>query len=356
MISTADPTVSVIIPVHNGGSYFRTCLSKLAQAVPRPIEIIVVADGESDGSWRLAKEFGAKLIRIPECGGPARARNLGAQAAKGDILFFVDADVAVCSEAVGYAKSVFKNNPYLAAAIGSYDDAPGDPGFLSQYRNLMHHYVHQTGNEEASTFWGACGLIRREIFLQMGGFNENYREPSIEDIELGYRLKQAGYKIRLCKTLQVKHLKRWEPMGMVKADFFYRALPWTELIWRDRQLNNDLNLQVSNRISVILTYAVLLFVLGTCWSLNSLLVAGLLAIPLVVINAPLYRFFRRKHGILFALKTIPWHWLFYFYSGLAFAIGTGRHLSQKKPLTGKVSLLVSLNKSRQIALQHQVDR
>ena len=356
MISTANPTVSVIIPVHNGGSYFRTCLSKLAQAVPRPIEIIVVADGESDGSWRLAKEFGAKVIRIPECGGPARARNLGAQAAKGDILFFVDADVAVCSEAVGYAKSVFKNNPYLAAAIGSYDDAPGDPGFLSQYRNLMHHYVHQTGNDEASTFWGACGLIRREIFLQMGGFNENYREPSIEDIELGYRLKQAGYKIRLCKTLQVKHLKRWEPMGMVKADFFYRALPWTELIWRDRQLNNDLNLQVSNRISVILTYAVLLFVLGTCWSLNSLLVAGLLAIPLVVINAPLYRFFRRKHGILFALKTIPWHWLFYFYSGLAFAIGTGRHLSQKKPVKGKVSLLVSLNKSRQIALQHQVDR
>ncbi len=241
-----------------------------------------------------------------------------------------------------YAISVFKNNPYLAAFIGSYDDDPGDPDFLSQYRNLLHHYVHQTGNEEASTFWGACGVIRREIFLQMGGFNENYREPSIEDIELGYRLKQAGYNIRLCKTLQVKHLKRWKPMGMVKADFFYRALPWTELIWRDRKLNNDLNLQVSNRISVILTYAVLLAVLGTCWSLSCLLLAGLLAIPLLAINAPLYQFFYRKHGIVFALKTIPWHWLFYFYSGLAFAIGTGRHLLyRKKPLTGKVSLPVS---------------
>ena len=356
MISTADPTVSVIIPVHNGGSYFRTCLSKLAEAVPRPIEIIVVADGESDGSWRMAKEFGAKLIRIPECGGPARARNVGAQAAKGDILFFVDADVAVCPEAVGYAKSVFKNNPYLAALIGSYDDAPGDPNFLSQYRNLLHHYVHQTGNEEASTFWGACGVIRREIFLQMGGFNENYRQASIEDIELGYRLKQAGYKIRLCKTLQVKHLKRWEAVGMVKADFFYRALPWTELIWRDRKLNNDLNLQVSNRLSVILTYAMLLLVLGSCWSLICLVGAGLVAVPLVAINAPLYRFFKQKHGIVFALKTIPWHWLFYFYSGLAFAIGTGRHLSQKKPLTGKINLPVLLNKSRQILLQHQIDR
>ncbi|TAG97819.1 MAG: glycosyltransferase [Oscillatoriales cyanobacterium] len=342
MIYTANPTVSVIIPVHNGGSYFRTCLSKLAQAVPRPIEIIVVADGDSDGSWRLAKEFGAKLIRIPESGGPARARNLGAQAAKGDILFFVDADVAVCPEAVGYAISVFKHNPYLAAAIGSYDDAPGDPGFLSQYRNLMHHYVHQTGNEEASTFWGACGLIRREIFLQMGGFNESYRRPSIEDIELGYRLKQAGYKIRLCKTLQVKHLKRWEPISLLRADFFYRALPWTELIWRDRKLNNDLNLQVSSRVSIILTYAMLFSILGTWWSLGCLVLASLLAIPLVVINAPLYRFFWRKHGMVFAIKTIPWHWLYYFYSGLGFAIGTARHvLSQKKSLTVKVNLPVS---------------
>jgi glycosyltransferase involved in cell wall biosynthesis len=342
MIYTSDPTVSVIIPVHNGGAYFRTCLSKLAQAVPKPIEIIVVADGDSDGSWRLAKEFGAKLIRIPESGGPARARNLGAQAAKGDILFFVDADVAVCPEAVGYAISVFKNNPYLAAAIGSYDDAPGDPGFLSQYRNLMHHYVHQTGNEEASTFWGACGLIRREIFLQMGGFNESYRRPSIEDIELGYRLKQAGYKIRLCKTLQVKHLKRWEPISLLRADFFYRALPWTELIWRDRKLNNDLNLQVSSRVSIVLTYAMLLSFLGTWWSLGCLVLASLLALPLVIINAPLYRFFWRKHGMVFAIKTIPWHWLYYFYSGLGFAIGTARHvLSQKKSLTVKVSLPVS---------------
>lgn len=342
MIYTSEPTVSVIIPVHNGGAYFRTCLSKLDRAVPRPMEIIVVADGDSDGSWRLAKEFGAKLIRIPESGGPARARNLGAQAAKGDILFFVDADVAVCPEAIGYAISVFKNNPYLAAAIGSYDDAPGDPGFLSQYRNLMHHYVHQTGNEEASTFWGACGLIRREIFLQMGGFNESYRRPSIEDIELGYRLKQAGYRIRLCKTLQVKHLKRWEPISLLRADFFYRALPWTELIWRDRKLNNDLNLQVSSRVSIVLTYAMLLSFLGTWWSLGALILALLLAVPLVVINAPLYAFFSRKHGMIFAIKTIPWHWLYYFYSGLGFAVGTARHVfSQKKPLTVKVSLPVS---------------
>lgn len=184
-------------------------------------------------------------------------------------------------------------------------------------------------------------MIRREIFLQMGGFNESYRQASIEDIELGYRLKRSGYKIRLCKTLQVKHLKRWEAVGLLKADFFYRALPWTELIWRDRQLNNDLNLQVSSRVSVVLTYAVLLGVLVALWCPVTLVLACLLAVPLTAINAGLYRFFRRKHGMIFALKTIPWHWLYYLYSGLAFAIGTARHLSQKKPWRAKVGLPVS---------------
>ena len=99
----------------------------------------------------------------------------------------------------------FSENPDLAALIGSYDDAPGEKNFLSQYKNLFHHYTHQHGKVEASTFWGACGAIRREIFLSMAGFNDNYRQPCIEDIEFGYRLKQEGYKIRLCKSIQVKH-------------------------------------------------------------------------------------------------------------------------------------------------------
>lgn len=124
-------------------------------------------------------------------------------------------------------QTLFSRELDLAALIGSYDDAPGATNFLSQYRNLLHHYVHQTGNEEASTFWGACGAVRREVFLAMGGFDESYRQASIEDIELGYRLKRAGLKILLCKALQVKHLKRWEAGSLLKADFCYRALPWT---------------------------------------------------------------------------------------------------------------------------------
>lgn len=324
-----EPTISVIIPVHNGGDSFRHCLSKLAEALPLPNEIIVVADGDTDGSWLVAKEFSAKVLRIPTCGGPAQARNLGARAARSDILFFVDADVAICADAIGQVALTFGREPDLAALIGSYDDAPGASNFLSQYRNLLHHYVHQTACEEASTFWGACGAIRRQVFLSISGFDESYRYPSIEDIELGYRLKQAGQKIRLCKTLQVKHLKRWGVVSLLKADFFYRALPWTELILRDRAFINDLNLQMSSRVSVMLTFGLLVALVGAWWWPGFLAVAVVLSMSLLALNAPVYGFFIRQRGLWFALQVIPWHWLYYFYSGLAFAIGTARYQSRK---------------------------
>ena len=151
------PTVTVIIPVYNGGENFQRCLTSLTQAVPRPLEIIVVADGDTDGSWQTAVECGVKTLRLHSRTGPASARNEGARAAQGDILFFVDADVEVPRDIIAQLTAVFLWEPDLAALFGSYDDEPAAPNFLSQYRNLFHHYIHQTAQAEASTFWGACG-------------------------------------------------------------------------------------------------------------------------------------------------------------------------------------------------------
>jgi GT2 family glycosyltransferase len=222
--------------------------------------------------------------------------------------------------------------PTLAALIGSYDDEPAAQNFFSQYKNLLHHYVHQTSSEEASTFWGACGAIRREVFLALGGFDDKqYPRPSIEDIEFGYRLKRAGYRIRLVKGLQVKHLKRWDAFSLIKTDFFQRALPWTELILRDRHLVNDLNLQTSSRISVALTFALIgILPFARRWAflrgMSALLAGGLLAL-----NAPLYHFFWRKRTLFFTLQAIMCHWFYYFYSGLAFSIVFARHRRRGQP-------------------------
>jgi GT2 family glycosyltransferase len=322
MHAPAAPSISVIVPVYTGGEDFRRCLLALTETEPPPSEIIVIVDGSDDRVVQLARSFGVRVNRTSVRGGPASARNLGAQMASGDLLFFVDADVLVSRDAVGQIAAAFVAEPELAAVFGSYDDAPAGTNFLSQYKNLFHHYVHQTGKEESSTFWAGCGAIRRQVFLAVGGFHQGYGQPAIEDIELGYRLNRAGYRVRLHKALQVKHLKRWGSVSLLNADLFHRAVPWTVLILRDRQFVNDLNLKTVSRISVLLSFTFVGALLAALWWPGSWPLAGAAALLLLVLNAPLYAFFRRKRGLLFALESIPWHWLYYLYSGLGFAIGT----------------------------------
>jgi len=304
---------------------FHSCLEAIKAADPEPYEIIVVVDGGTDDSGDLAERYGARVIRKPITGGPAAARNMGASSASGDILFFIDADVAIHPSAIRKVVRAFHDYPNVSGVIGSYDESPSARNFLSQYKNLFHHYTHQKAREEASTFWGACGAIRREVYYSAGGFDEKYRNPSIEDIEFGYRLKRNGFKIRLLKELQVKHLKRWDALSLLKADFFHRALPWTDLIMKEGHLIDDLNLKISSRISVICIYLLFLTFLGTFYSLWFFVPAGSLIALVLALNWGLYRFFRDKRGIGFTLKTIPWHWLYLFYCGLAFSVGFGSH-------------------------------
>ena len=238
MIATPPTHISVIIPVYNGGENFRRCLDALTTTSYANYEIVVVDDGSIDRSASVAERSGCRVLHTSEPrSGPAVARNLGVQAAHGDVVFFVDADVAVRSETVGLVAQTFADDPGLAALFGSYDDAPGAPNFLSQYKNLFHHYVHQHSGEQAASFWSGCGAMRRDVFLRHGGFDTVlYGRPCIEDIELGYRVTRSGGRIRLVKTLQVKHLKHWTVVSLLRSDIFDRGIPWTQLMMREKSL------------------------------------------------------------------------------------------------------------------------
>ncbi|EFK09608.1 glycosyltransferase, group 2 family protein [delta proteobacterium NaphS2] len=329
MAPVREPDISVIIPVHNGGEKFRLCLESVQKAITLPAEVIVVADGETDGSWRMAEQLGMRVIRLPETGGPARARNAGARTAKGDILFFVDADVTIPPDALNQINRAFQGDAGLAAVLGSYDDAPYETNFFSQYKNLLHHYVHQTASEQASTFWGACGAIRAEIFWAVGGFDETYRRPSIEDIELGYRVRKAGHRIRLLKALQIKHLKWWGFISLSKTDLFCRAFPWSRLILKENPIINDLNLKMSHRFSGMLIWVGVLSAgaaFYTGWALVAIL--GVI-VAMLALNWDLYRYLSSKRGVLFALKAVSCHWFYYLYSTAAFGLVWGhRQLSK----------------------------
>jgi glycosyltransferase involved in cell wall biosynthesis len=244
--------ISVIIPVYNGGADFGSCLTSLSRSSFADFECIVADDGSTDGSADLARTFGAQVVSTNKRRGPAHARNLGAARASGEILLFIDADVCTNANVLDLVNAAFRADPDLDGIIGSYDDTPTASNFLSRYRNLMHCYVHRNARREAFTFWSGCGAIRRNVFLEAGGFDEKYRRPSIEDIELGYRLVGSGRKLVLDPNIMVKHLKRWSLQSIIRTDILDRGIPWTELILRDRRMPNDLNLKVSHRFSVAL--------------------------------------------------------------------------------------------------------
>ena len=251
-VRTRRDAISVLIPAYDAQGHLAQCLQALRQSDLKPAEIIVVDDGSKDETGRIAASFGVTVLTSGRRMGPSHARNRAANAASGDILLFLDSDVCVHRDTLSKVIKNFESDAKLDALMGSYDDAPACQDFISKYRNLMHAYVHQTGAELASTFWSGCGAIRRTVFLKHFGFSEGCR--AMEDIELGYRLIAGGHKIVLDRTIEVTHLKRWTFWSLVKTDILDRGIPWTELILRDRMMPNDLNLQLSQRVSVALVF------------------------------------------------------------------------------------------------------
>lgn len=314
------PTISVIIPFHNASATLKRCLDAVVSSNYPSYECIVIDDGSTDDSERVAKQFPVQVLKLSDGPfGPAYARNRGAELARGKILLFVDADVVLAPGVLRRVANTFNEQPDLAAVFGSYDSRPHATGVISQYRNLLHHFVHQNGNSEAATFWAGCGAIRRSVFNQIGGFDEKrFRRSSIEDIELGYRLRQCGYRILLDKTLQGTHLKRWNLYSLIRTDISCRAIPWARLILETKQLPDDLNLKVGQRVSLTLVAMACACLLFAVVQPKLLAVCAAALLGVAVINRKLYRFFLRQHGIFFAAACILLHLLYYLYSGCSY--------------------------------------
>lgn len=320
----AELRLTIIIPTHNAEDTIQSCINSLANAKRLPDETIVVDDNSTDGSALIAHGHHTRIIYL-EGGsrGPAYARNRGAEAATGDVLVFIDSDVTVHSDTLLLIEKAFLEHLDVDALFGSYDDHPPRQGLVNQYKNLMHHYVHQHGEKEAFTFWAGCGAVRRDVYIKSGGFDEVYTRPSIEDIELGYRLRRAGYRIRLCPEIQVTHLKKWTLASLIYTDIFCRAIPWTRLILQDGKIPSDLNLDNKSKLSALLV----LFTL-CCFLLGFLIPLIRWGLPvsiafLIGLNKSIYYFFKGKHGIPFMLGAVLMHWLYLFYSSLVFVLVGG---------------------------------
>lgn len=293
--------------------------------------------------------------------GPATARNRAAAIAKGDILVFVDADVIVERSNLPRITALFAGRPDVAAVFGAYDEDPPERNLVSQYKNLAHSYIHQSSNAVAQTFWAGFGAVRAEVFRSAGGFDERFRRPSVEDIDLGYRLTAAGYLVLLDHELRVRHLKHWTLGSLLVTDIRDRGVPWTQLIHRYGRTHNDLNIRSTYRVSVAFSYVLVALLLLSVFDPRSTLAAGAVLAMLYWLNRRFYAYFIRHRGVLFAVRIVPLHLMYQLYNGVSFVVGTtlfvlakhGIHSPWTLPLTAWDNRMVGPVSEGSVEFEHR---
>jgi GT2 family glycosyltransferase len=300
------PSLAVIVPATDSPPTLERCLGALRSSAEPPDELIVVDE--------------------PAGTGPAAARNAGVERTDCDLVAFVDADVAVHPDALGRLRRAFAAEPGLAAAFGSYDDDPAEPGAVSRFRNLLHHHVHTSSPGPAETFWAGLGAVRRDAFVAAGGFDaERYAAPSIEDIELGVRLRAGGAAIVLDPEIRGTHLKRWTFGSMVDTDLRRRGIPWVRLQLEAGEVSDSLNLSLRNRLSALASVGAAVATVA-----RRPLAAVTAVAALVALNARFYALLRRVGGLPLLLAGIPLHIVHHLVSALAVVLGAVAHLNEER--------------------------
>jgi glycosyltransferase involved in cell wall biosynthesis len=317
--------LAVIIPARNSSAFLPRCLPALLAQLSPDDEVIVVDDFSTDNTGEVAAGFNVKVVRLPRHMGISAARNRGVELTGAPLLFFLDSDVVLAPGALARARATMMR-PEVGALIGSYDDDPDAPTTISRFKNLAHHHFHQRSGTEVTSFWGGCGLVRRDLFVAAGSFDNEQR--TIEDVELGYRLTARGVRIFLDRDLQVKHLKKWTLRSLIKTDVVLRGVPWT-LFWLEgRGLPRGLNFAADQRVASIVAAALALAIpLAILKSTVWLLVAVLL-VAAFWLNRDLYRLFLRRGGPGFAVKGFLLQQFYYLYSLFSVAAGVTIYLAR----------------------------
>ncbi|MBI5098348.1 MAG: glycosyltransferase family 2 protein [Nitrospirae bacterium] len=266
------------------------------------MEVIIVDDYSKDDTVKIAESYPVRVIQLAINGGPAKARNIGVEAAEGDIIFFLDSDVIVLDGAVREVKDYFDDNPSAKCVIGVCATEPLNKGFVPSYM-AMFEYIHliDTPGNKVSVFAPRCGAIKKDFFQKIGGYNESYKGADVEDFELARRINKADCII-LNKKIVVKH--QFANFRQAVRNYFKRAVMWMYLFFREKKLDNAGPTAPGNGIAAVcafLTFILFFFIPlleAARYAVISLLIIFLLA------NMRWWNFMRKEAGFLFAVKAL----------------------------------------------------
>lgn len=316
-------SVSVVVPAYNAAQTLPACMQALARQTQPPNEIIVVDDGSTDATARVATEFGARCITIAH-GGPAAARNAGARAAHGQLVLFTDADCEPAPDWVAQLVHPF-TNPYIVGVKGAYRtrQRAGLPRLVqAEFEDKYARMRARTWIDFVDTYSAA---YRREVLLTAGGFQEVFPVASVEDVELSFRLAAQGAKLVFRPQAIVWH-RHPTTLGLYlrrKARYgFWRALLYT---WHPQKIRGDAH------TDPVLKWQLALAGLASAAGGAALLQAGWWPLPVLVcllLLATTSGFVRRtwRRDRLAAVLAPPVHVVRAFAQGWALAVGLLVHL------------------------------
>lgn len=213
------PFVSFIIPVRNDAQRLRRCLESIIsnQYPSELIEMVVIDNHSTDGSGRVARDFGAVVLDSPK-GSVAELRNRGARAALGSIIAFVDSDHEIDPHWIETAVDVL-SDANVAATGSAYLTQPGPNWVQQQYDGLRSRPAHR---EDVAWLGSGNFAVKRSAFERVGGFDASL--TACEDVDLCNRLRLAGLRIVADPALRSIHFG--DPRTL-KALFFGE-------LWRGR--------------------------------------------------------------------------------------------------------------------------
>ena len=213
--------ISVIVPSRNAANSITACVTALCQQqdVPLPYEIIVVADGCTDATAELAEEAGAMVLRQPP-NGPSAARNTGLRAAQGDIVCFTDADCVPLPNWLAAMIAPLQADPEVIGVKGIYTTHQKE--LTARFVQLEYEdkYDRLRNYDHLSFMDSYSAACRRQVLLDIGGFDEHFKTASVEDRELSYRLAAKGYKMVFQPTAVVAHSHTNSLAGYARKKFF----------------------------------------------------------------------------------------------------------------------------------------
>jgi len=203
------PTCSIIIPVFSQLEFTHRCLEAIERNTRRTTyEIIVVDNASSDETAGYLKKIGnrVRVITNTENLGFARANNQGAGIARGEFLVFLNNDTVPQPGWLNAMVDVVRSRPDVAvvgAKLLYPDDKVQHAGVIFNKRRRSPYHVYQSlhrahpavnREREFSVVTGACMLVRRAVFKEVGGFDESYVN-CFEDVDLCLKVRDKGYKI-----------------------------------------------------------------------------------------------------------------------------------------------------------------